>query len=460
MLRLDQLYFRNYFVLFFLTLFVVSVSGYFLLQKIEINNHKTMLENMIDEYHLMQKYLKDPSPLIKEIKKETGVRVTIINLKGVVLFESNRDTKGMQNHLNRPEIQEALKNRIGQAVRYSVSVKRNFLYVAKKYNENFIRMAYALESINEKFLRFWIKAILLFSLAMALAFWIAIKINRKISVDLKNIELSLKNLLNKNYKTVFNKTSCCKEFETIAKQIAKVSAKLEKREKQKAKYTKNLKILSKKQSDIISAISHEFKNPVAAIIGYTQSVKEDDKLSGEIRERFLNKTINNAYKISNMIDRLSLAIKLENENFAPTFSEFSLYALIEDIKENLLQKYKNREIVIEVEDLKLRADRAMFDTLLTNLIENALKYSEDEVIVRLEGADLQIIDKGIGITEENLKNITKRFFRVDSLSWDNSIGVGLYIVKYILKLHNINLHIQSAPNEGSKFWFEIDKLMI
>ncbi len=460
MLRLDQLYFRNYFVLFFLTLFVVSVSGYFLLQKIEINNHKTMLENMIDEYHLMQKYLKDPSPLIKEIKKETGVRVTIINLKGVVLFESNRDTKGMQNHLNRPEIQEALKNRIGQAVRYSVSVKRNFLYVAKKYNENFIRMAYALESINEKFLRFWIKAILLFSLAMALAFWIAIKINRKISVDLKNIELSLKNLLNKNYKTVFNKTSCCKEFETIAKQIAKVSAKLEKREKQKAKYTKNLKILSKKQSDIISAISHEFKNPVAAIIGYTQSVKEDDKLSGEIRERFLNKTINNAYKISDMIDRLSFAIKLENENFAPTFSEFSLYALIEDIKENLLQKYKNREIVIEVEDLKLRADRAMFDTLLTNLIENALKYSEDKVIVRLEGADLQIIDKGIGITEENLKNITKRFFRVDSLSWDNSIGVGLYIVKYILKLHNINLHIQSAPNEGSKFWFEIDKLMI
>ncbi len=417
-----------------------------------------MLENMIDEYHLMQKYLKDPYPLIKEIKKETGVRVTIVSDEGEVLYESNRETRGMQNHLNRPEIQQALREGTGHSIRYSVSVKRDFLYVAKKFDSSFIRMAYALESIKEKFFKFWLKAMLLFSIAMATAFWIALKINRKISKDLKHIEKSLENLLNKRYEINFDKASCCKEFDTISKQIAKVSAKLQKREKQKAKYTKNLKILSKKQSDIISAISHEFKNPIAAIMGYTQSVKEDEELSPQIRERFLDKVLKNAHKISMMIDRLSLAIKLENENFTPNFSEFSLLSVVEDVKENLLQKYKSREIVIEIEDIKIKADRAMFDNLLTNLIENALKYSEDEVTVRLNKNRLEIIDKGIGINEENIKNITKRFFRVDSLSWDNSIGVGLYIVKYILKLHNSYLEIESTPNRGSKFWFDIGSL--
>jgi len=151
-------------------------------------------------------------------------------------------------------------------------------------------------------------------------------------------------------------------------------------------------------------------------------------------------------------------VKLENENFKPLIGEFSLLRVLEEVKENLLQKYKNREIVIDLADTKIKADREMFENLFTNLIENALKYSEEKVTIRLIDNKIEIIDKGIGINEENIKNITKRFFRVDSLSWDNSIGVGLYIVKYILKLHNCSLEIESTPNEGSKFWFDISSL--
>lgn len=460
MLRLDQLYFRNFSILFFATLLVTAISGYFLLERIEINNHKTMLLNMINQFDVSEKYVTDKAALIREIKEKTGVRVTIIDSEGNVLFESNRDPKGMENHLNRPEIQEALQYGTGSAVRHSKSVGKDFLYVAKRENGRFIRMAYGLDSIQKKFFDFWLKAMVLFTLAMALAFWIAIKINRRISNDLEHIETSLENLLNKKYEVSFDDVKCCKEFETISRQITKVSKKLEKRERQKAKYTKNLKILSKKQSDIISAISHEFKNPIAAIMGYAQTVKEDPDISPQMREKFLDKVLNNAGKISAMIDRLALAIKLENENFTPELSTFALAPLLEDVKENLLQKYKNRDIVIDVEDIKIKADRGMFENLMTNLIENALKYSEEEVIVRVNDNKVEVIDKGIGISEEDIRNITKRFFRVDALSWDNSIGVGLYIVKYILKLHNTSLEIESVPHEGSKFWFSIAGLRV
>ncbi len=456
MLRLDQLYFRNFSILFFITLLLTAISGYFLLKKIEINNHKTMLTNMIEQFIVSQEPNIDE--VIHRIKTKTGVRVSIIDSKGVVRYESDCDVVGMENHLNRPEVLDAMAGNIGFSVRFSESVGRDFLYVVKRDKARFIRMAYALDSIQEKFFKFWIKAMGLFALAMAGAFWLAMRINRKISTDLERINGGLENLLKKKYEVGFDGVSCCAEFETISKQIEKVSTKLKKRDRQKAKYTKNLKLLSKKQGDIIAAISHEFKNPVAAIMGYTQTVKDDPELSPVMRDRFLDKVLKNSRKITTMIDRLSLAVKLENDTFTPAYSTFSLRVLAQEVKETLLQKYHDREIVLEVEDIMIGADRGMFDNLLINLVENALKYSEEKVLVRTYHDRLEVIDKGIGISKEDRENITKRFFRVDSLSWDNSIGVGLYIVKYILKLHDSRLEIESKPKEGSKFWFDFSHL--
>ena len=129
------------------------------------------------------------------------------------------------------------------------------------------------------------------------------------------------------------------------------------------------------------------------------------------------------------------------------------------MRENLLQKYRDREIKIDIKDTMIKADRSMFDNLISNLIENALKYSDEEVLVKLVDNKLKVVDKGIGIQKEDIDNITKRFFRVDSLSWDNSIGVGLYIVKYILKLHGSYLEIESEPKEGSIFRFDITSMV-
>ncbi len=417
-----------------------------------------MLTNMIDEYIAIEKFVKNPKDIIKSIKLSTDVRVTIIKDDGRVLYESDRDIKGMENHLSRPEVQQALSDGVGHSIRRSVSVDRDLLYVAKHDKNRFIRMAYKLDSIKEKFIKFWLKAMFLFAIAMALAFYLTIKLNQKISTDLEKIKNSLDGILNKNYDVEFNDAKCCLEFETVSEDIKKVANKLKKREKQKQNYTKKLKAITKKQSDVISAISHEFKNPVAAIIGYAQTVKEDDNISKEMRIRFLQKVLNNANKISNMIDRLSLAMKLENENIAVKKSRFLLKPLLLEVRDTLLQKYKNREIIVECEDIEINADKTMLENLLINLVENALKYSEDEVTIKATKEKLEVIDKGIGIEKEDLKNLTDKFFRVDTLSWDNSIGVGLYIVKYILKLHGLELMIDSEKGVGSRFWFELDIL--
>jgi signal transduction histidine kinase len=82
------------------------------------------------------------------------------------------------------------------------------------------------------------------------------------------------------------------------------------------------------------------------------------------------------------------------------------------------------------------------------------------VTLRCTSDRLEVIDTGIGIDGEDLEKITKRFYRVERLSWNNSIGVGLYIVKYILRLHDTDLEIQSRPGEGSVFAFSLEKMRV
>jgi len=297
--------------------------------------------------------------------------------------------------------------------------------------------------------------VVVFTVLFFVDMFLTFRLNAKITDDIELIQNSLSELVNKNYDISLN-PSCCQDFEDISKDIKVLAKKLQKREKQKKNYTNKLKAITKNQSDIISAISHEFKNPVSAIIGYTQTVKEDDELTKEMRLRFLDKVLNNANKISFMIDRLSLAIKLENKNIALKKSKFELKTLAQTVKEMLLQKYRDREIVVEIQDdMRIFADKTMFENLLINLVENALKYSEDEVIVRVKNSNLEVIDKGLGIEKTEIENLTKKFYRVDTLSWDNSIGVGLYIVKYILKLHDSSLLIESEKGKGSKFYFSL-----
>jgi len=85
------------------------------------------------------------------------------------------------------------------------------------------------------------------------------------------------------------------------------------------------------------------------------------------------------------------------------------------------------------------------------LIENALKYSEDTVEVVIGTGFICVKDYGVGIDEGELKNITKKFYRISKNSWDNSLGLGLNIVNNIIKLFHFQLEIKSSKNEGSEF---------
>jgi len=193
-------------------------------------------------------------------------------------------------------------------------------------------------------------------------------------------------------------------------------------------------------------------------MGYAQTLKDEKDIPPKTKERFLEKIYSNAKKISNMIDRLALAIKLENETLSLKRSKFYLEDSAKAVSEILLQKYPNRLIKLKCSKDLIEADRDMIEQVLFNLVENALKYSKDEVIIHCNSKFLEVVDKGEGIEDKDIEKITKKFYKLNGYNWNNSIGVGLYIVKYILKLHNTQLEIFSTPSKGSTFRFSLKEL--
>ncbi len=456
MLKLHQ-YFLRTSIIFSIASFVVALLfSYYFVKKSKLDSALTKLNSAIVVTTLSRDL---NSSYLKKISKELNIRATLINRRGVVQYDTLYNKEKMENHLNRPEILEAKRVGYGSSVRYSTTLKRDSIYIAKKIPQGYLRFATYLESVTSSVYQIMYKITLFILTLIFIIFYLSSKINSKIANGSSEIKDALESMLNKDYTISLSNLDCCKEFNTIGKRVEKVAKKLKKRERQKSRYTKRLKEITKRQGDIISAISHEFKNPVAAIVGYSQTIKDTPNLNDTLKSKFLTKIENNASKISNMIDTLALSINLENNSIAVTYSEFNLSDVAKSAKDILQQKYRDREIILECKDIFVKADKNMFENIFINLTENALKYSEDEVTIKCNKDCVEIIDCGIGIDSEDINKIKDKFYRVDGISWNNSIGVGLFIVDYILKIHNLELDIQSDKKE-TNFSFNIDKILI
>jgi len=247
------------------------------------------------------------------------------------------------------------------------------------------------------------------------------------------------------------------EFEDINMKLIQILHKIKRREKEKRKYTAKIKLKNRQRSDMLSAIAHEFRNPIAAIMGYSQTLTEDEEIPAGLRLKFLGKIYNNGEKIEELLSRLLLWNRFESGEQKLQLSKFDMKPLVGEIAVNLEDKYKGREINFLGDNLIVKADKALMEIVLKNLIENALKYSTETVEVLIVDATVSVVDKGVGISEENIDKVTKKFFRTEEHSWDNSMGLGLAIVKQILKLHDSILQIKSQENVGSTFSFKISK---
>ena len=457
MLKIHQLFLRTYLAIFVAILITVTLSTYFWAKNLYLNQVEKNLIQNIDILSVILEDTKDINSIkdiIKDLSKKLNLRISIINENGEVVAESHKNIEDIKNHSNRVEIIEARNIGLGKDTRVSETLNKDLIYIAKKvsFNEEiyYLRMADYTNKITDNFKKLTFEIFIYISFFLIIAFISTYFISIKIQRETDSILHFLKEITNKK-KPIFLQSNYTFEFYKIAKLLNKVAKKLSKKDEIKAKHTAKLTLANRQKDDIISAISHEFKNPIAIISGYSQTLIEDENLSLTLKIKFLNKILSNSNKMSQIVDKLRLTLKLQDNNHKLILNKVSIKKIVENSISDLKIKYKNREIKVLGVDKEINADEILIGIAISNLIENALKYSQEDVIIEINENSISITDKGIGISQENLENIFKKYYRATSNNWNNSLGLGLFIVKSILNVHNFKLEIDSKIGNGSTF---------
>jgi len=454
-LKFHQIILKKILTLFLALFVVVGAIVYYWSYEFYIDETKEALRQDIELLSLQIDPKTDFDKLAAEIKNSLGLRMTVIAEDGSIIAESHKDKNKMENHRYRDEIMQALKDGYGYKIRHSKTLDKTLLYVVKKVDFNhttlYLRLAKEIKGIQAQIVNLGLKifaVILLFLLTLLFATY---KIHKELEHEVNKIVLFLKSLT-KNKKSTYIKSDYSEEFAYVTNLLTKVAQIIVKKEKKKSKFTQKLQEANQQKDDIISAISHEFKNPIAVINGYSQTLLEDGNINPNIQNKFLEKIHKNGIKLSELIDKLRLSIKLDSGAQNLSLQEINLYQLVQECVENIKINYHNRETLISGEkNLVLQADKTLLSIVISNLIENAYKYSEDEVHIHITQESLAVIDTGVGISKKDLQNITQKFYRAHTNRWNNSLGLGLFLVNNILKLHNFKLIVKSKQNEGSTF---------
>jgi two-component system phosphate regulon sensor histidine kinase PhoR len=225
-----------------------------------------------------------------------------------------------------------------------------------------------------------------------------------------------------------------------------------------------LRRLEAVRQDFVANVSHELKTPITSIKGFVETLLDDHEPSPENTRRFLKIIEKQANRLDAIIeDLLSLSRLEQSKGGASLKIERSrIMPIIEAAVELCQHQAEARSIRIQVEcpaDLAADVNPPLLEQGLVNLINNAVKYSEDgqSVFIHAYAEDemlvIEVIDEGTGIHANELDRIFERFYRIDKArSRDQGgTGLGLSIVKHIAQVHAGTVSVSSTPGEGSTF---------
>jgi two-component system, OmpR family, phosphate regulon sensor histidine kinase PhoR len=566
--------FRRIFILYaiviVLAIIFVEIS---ITSAVRTNYLETLRGNLAAQISLMAKIISfnqtNLDSLCRELKKDTGARVTIIASEGRVMGDSDADSSLMDNHLHRTEIEQALLFETGMAIRHSETINYDFLYVARKVSrgqrEGFIRLAVPLREVDNAVNLLRMKIILtvlvVFLAALIFAIWQTDHLRRLLrqitdfSRSLSRGEIDKRLFLNN-----------AGEFNEIADNLTSMSIRLQGTiaESEEERHRLNVvlrsvpdglliidakgiitlssasareffgdiamiglpfvevvrnhafadimdevrrslspgmtefriefpaekylsvrvsplfyhehelsgfiaifhditqvKKLEQVRKDFVANVSHELKTPITAIKGFADTLLDGALDDRENAARFIRTIKSNSERIDTLIDDLMTISKIELGVIRVDKSLIDIGDLFESVLEIFRDRTSAKGLTLEVstspELIQISADRNRLFQILTNLVDNAIKFTEKGGITfGIDRADeksyLFVEDTGIGVPEKFVSRLGERFFRVDPgrSRTMGGTGLGLAIVKHLVKAHGWSMQVESVYGKGTR----------
>lgn len=246
---------------------------------------------------------------------------------------------------------------------------------------------------------------------------------------------------------------------------------------EKIAYEKAIELESIK-SEFFSNISHEFKTPLNIILATMQVINKNIEVKNIIStdEGNLNKYMNsirqNCYRLLRLVNNIIDISKMDYGYYDIQLGNYNIISVVEDITMSVLEYVNNKGIELifdtEVEEEMIACDPDKIERIILNLLSNAIKYTKEngKIYVNI-GKDnnniyISVTDNGIGIPKKKLDTIFERYAQVDNKLTRrfNGSGIGLSLVKSLVKMHQGDIYVESKINEGSKFTIRLPILQV
>lgn len=332
---------------------------------------------------------------------EENYRVTWISPDGQVLYDSDMAASQMENHLEREEVQAALRKGYGESQRYSGTMTVKMLYSAQRLADgSVLRLSMPQQTI----------LMVIWDMALPIGFILLVVIGVSVAIAARETK----------------------------------KANQEETEAMRREFTAN--------------VSHELKTPLHSISGFAELLK-----NGMVMEQdtgyFAEKIYNEAQRMIKLVQDIIILSRLDEGQENTTRSSVNLYQLAEGVIANLEPMADKNGITIELigQQVVMEGIPHLLNSMLFNICENAIKYNKPEGSVLVEVSEISghpritVRDSGIGIPMRDRSRIFERFYRVDK-SHSKEVGgtgLGLSIVKHAARLHNAKLDVDSIVGEGT-----------
>lgn len=366
----------------------------------------------------------------------------ILNNNGMALFRL------------RTELIKSDESYSTQVLKNSNFESREILYCTKIYADNADEQAYlfiesSIEPIDSTVNIIREQLIYITIILFELAFIITMFISKRVTKPIDEITKTAKRFGAGDYDVQFEGKGY-REIEELSEVLNNAKNEIRK--------------VSDLRKDLIANISHDLRTPLTMVKAYAEMIRD---LSGDNpvkRNEHIQVIIDEADRLSNLVNNLLELSKLESGNIELNIKNFSIVEKLNDCmtRYQLVIEQNGYDIKYEPdEDRIISADPDKLDQVIYNFINNAINYTGENKVIRVKQINLEnavrveVTDNGKGISKELLPKVFDRYYRDAKVKRDVvGTGLGLSICKEILKCHKFAFGVQSEEGKGSTFWFE------
>lgn len=217
--------------------------------------------------------------------------------------------------------------------------------------------------------------------------------------------------------------------------------------------------LQQQQQNFMMAVTHELKTPIAVARLNLETLQKYN-LDPEKQKKLIRTTLDETTRLNFLTNNILISSQLEGDRYKSDKEELDLSMLLKDCVQDFKKRFPDRQFTENIEaDADVKGDPLLLQILINNLLENAIKYSSKEGLIKAvlkksdTGIKLQIIDEGHGIPDEEKKKVFTKFYRIgnEATRKAQGTGLGLYLCEKIARDHNADILVTNNEPKGSNF---------